>query len=120
MMSTGSKIKTWFREQKDASISYVVEGALRKQLEQYGQVLDFHLESKQHTATLEMHLRGDDRPVRLIIHEYEIIQNQSGTFVQVKRATVSKEWIDLLLREFLLGRPFLVPEKYAQWAKMLL
>ena len=119
-MNTGSKMKDWFHKQKDASVSMVAEKMLQKYLEPYGRLLDFALDSRQHTASIKLLLKGEADPVTIDIHEYELVQDPSGIYVTVKRATSSREWLTVLLRSFLLGRRLDLPEKYASYAKMLL
>jgi hypothetical protein len=119
-MNTGSKLKDWIHRQKDASVSMVAEKMLQKYLEPYGRLMDLALNSRQNTASIKVLLKGETEPLIIDIQEYELVQEPAGSYVTVKRATASREWLTLLLRTFLLGRRLDVPEKYATYAKMLL
>ena len=119
-MNAGSKLKDWIHRQKDASVSMVAEKMLQKYLEPYGRLLELALNSRQNTASIKMLLRGETEPVTIDIQEYELVQAGTGSYLTVKRATASREWLTALLRTFLLGRRLDLPEKYASYAKLLL
>jgi hypothetical protein len=93
---------------------------LQKQLEPYGRLIGFALNSRQSTASLKVLLHGETEPITIDIEEYELVQNASGTYVSVKRARTSREWLTTLVQQFLQGRRFDIPDKYATYAKMLL
>jgi len=119
-MSAASKLMGWFQDQKDNSVSFVVEKLLRGKLEAYGRLLEFNLNSRQHSAQLTLLLQGETEPLTVEIQEYQLTHDPSGSYVTVNRANTSKAWLTRLLEDFLIGRRLDIPEKYANMAKMLL
>ena len=119
-MSATDKLKSWFRQQKDNSVSFVVEKVLATKVAPYGELLDFQLHSNENRAFLKVLLRGEPDPVSLFIDEYRLRQGPAGTEVIILQARASRDWLSQLLQDFLINRPFPVPEKYAGYAKMLL
>ena len=119
-MNAAGKLKNWFQDQKDTSVSFLVEKMLQKKLERYGQLLEFKLDSRRCAAFLSLRLKGESAPVSVRIEEYQVL-NAAGTgAVVVKRASASREWLTLLLEDVVLGKPFTIPEKYASITRMLL
>jgi hypothetical protein len=119
-MSTSGKLRNWLQGQKDTSVSFLVEKMLQKKIEPFGRLLEFKLDSRQNGASLKLLLKGETEPVMLWVDEYLLVQSANQISVTVRRARASREWITALLDELLLGKPFIVPEKYAPYVKMLL
>ena|ERR1051326_279314 len=119
-MGLGSTIKDWFRTKKDDSVSFLAEKILRNKLEAYGCVIDFKLDSKRCTAVLRIVLKGESEAVTLDIQQYELGQAADGPYFVLKRIETSREWLTLVLREFVVGRTFPIPAQYATYTKLLL
>jgi hypothetical protein len=119
-MSAANKLKDWISQQKDNSVSLIAEQVLQKYLEPYGRLLGFALNTRQSRASLKVLLNGEAEPIMIDILEYELIQDATGTYVTVKQAKTSRDWLSALVQQFLIGRRFPIPEKYATYAKMLL
>lgn len=118
-MSDLNKLTNWLHRQKDSSTSFVLEVALQKVIAQYGRMLNFSIDSRQKTAQVEVLLKGEKEPITLIVQEYELSTDNSGTYLVIKKATASREWLSVLLDEFICGRRFPVPEKYASLTKLV-
>ncbi len=110
----------WLANPKDTSVSMVLEKVLRDQLQKYGRVLDFKLDSRQNTLRLELLLKGEQEPLSVFVDEYQLVSDATGTWVVIKRATASRDWITTLLQDFVLSRRIPIPDKYASISKMLL
>ena len=119
-MSIGASLKNWFQTQKDHSVSLIAERMLRAKLEPYGSVTEFSLDSKRNTASLSLLLRGEAEPVTVDIQEYDLAHEADSHYFVVKQVATSREWLTRLLQDFVIGQRFLIPEKYANYAKMLL
>jgi hypothetical protein len=119
-MSATGKFMSWLQQKKDHSVSFVIEKLLAKKLAPYGQLLAFQLHSAENRASCRVLLRGETEPVTLSVDEYRLTQDATGTALTVVQACASREWLSQLLRDFLVGRSFPVPEQYASYARMLL
>lgn len=115
-----SKLKAWLHEQKDLSVAYILRKLLQKKLEAYGTIQSFELDSQSSKLSAEVLLKGETDPITLHIEEYELREEPGGTFVTVRRASASRAWISLLVKEFLTGKSFLVPPEYARLVRAVL
>jgi hypothetical protein len=113
-------LKNWLQGQKDNSVSFLAEKMLAKRLEPYGRLVSFKLNSRERSATLELLLDGEKESVTVEVQEYVMAGNPNGTSIMVKRARASRPWLNTLLADFVLGRPFPVPEQYAAYLRNLL
>jgi hypothetical protein len=119
-MSTRRTFTQWLHDRKDASVSFVLEKAMQNRLEKFGRILDLRIDSRHHTLLLELLLKGEKEPTTLAVQEYQITEEGDQTWITIKKANSSREWISILLEEFLFHKPILIPKAYAGWAKMLL
>jgi hypothetical protein len=83
-------------------------------------MLNLSIDSKLKTIHIEVQLKGEKDPTTIIIHEYAIITEGSQTSILVKKAASSKEWMDLLIRDFVEDRKFPIPQNYANTLKIVL
>lgn len=111
---------TWLQEQKDNSVGFVIRKLLQQKLEPYGDIQSFELDSKSNTLSIKILLKGEMEPISLLVDEYEMRHEPSGTFFIIHRASASREWISRLLSDFLLGKPLAVPPEYASIARKIL
>ena len=119
-MGTSDNLKNWMQGRKDSSVSFVLQKVLQKWIEPYGVLEEFKIDSRQGSASVQIRLKGEPEPVTLQVQEYQLLSNESGQFITLHRASASREWLNLALRDFVLGRPFPIPEAYAGYAKMIL
>ena len=120
MNTAGSKLKNWLHSQKDSSVSFMAEKMLQKKLEPYGQILDFQLNSREHSAVLQLLLKGETQALTLFVDEYGVTQDKEGSWVTVRRARASRDWLTRALQDFVVGKPMLIPEQFAGVARLLL
>jgi hypothetical protein len=118
--SPTERIKSWFHRKRDSSVSYVMEKLIAKQLEPYGRVVDLRIDSGRKQVELDLLLKGELEIISLFIDAYELRQEADTTYFAIKRVRASREWIQLLTQQFLLGKRFLIPHNYATVAKLIL
>ena len=119
MMSTSKKLSDWIRRPKDSSTAFVLERLLGKALARYGRISSLRFDSRQKTAQIELLLHGEKEALTLRIEDYELIQEGAATFAIIKQASASREWVSALLEDFVRGKRFPVPEKYAAIIRMV-
>ncbi|MHC1764280.1 MAG: hypothetical protein AB9869_08235 [Verrucomicrobiia bacterium] len=111
---------SWLQDQKDSTVSFVLEKVLRKKVERYGRLVEFKLDSRSAQASITLALHGEADPVTIWIDEYHLISHRDGTSVSIAKARTSREWLTLLVQDFLLGRAFPIPAEYASYVKLVL
>ena len=75
-----------------------------------GTMTTLEIDSKNKKASLELELKGETQPLRVDIADYEVTTAEGKTFIEIREFTTSREWINVLAREFLKGKKFEVPE----------
>ena len=89
-------------------------------LKPYGTLTDLQLDTKRRTIDAELELKGEARPVRIQVAEYELIEESDSTYLILKSVTTSREWLTALTRDFLVGRPLKLPAAVRSYLPMLL
>lgn len=82
-------------------------------------MLNFYIDSRQKTIQFEVFLKGETEPLNVIVQEYEIVSEGAETFIVAKKAVASREWVNTLIHQFVIGQKFLLPDKYASLVKMV-
>jgi hypothetical protein len=119
-MNMGSSFARWLHEQKDASVSFILQKAVKTRLEKFGRVLELRIDSRQNILFLELLLKGENEPVSVSLEDYKITQEGDQTWITINKGKSSREWINAVIEEFVLHKAFLIPAPYAGWAKMIL
>lgn len=119
-MSATGKLKGWLRDQKDTSVSFVLQKLVQKRLERYGTVNDLKIDSRRQSASIQLLAKGEVEPILLTVEKYLVTQDSSGSFVTIQNARASREWLTLLLEDVVLGKSFPIPEEYASYVKLVL
>ena len=82
---------------------------LQQKLKRFGTMTSLHIDSKQKTIRLELELKGESTPITVEVDGYELVQQNDETFLRLKNVSTSREWMTVLMREFLPGQQFKVP-----------
>ncbi len=79
--------------------------------------LNFDLDTKEKSASLEIKLIGEEDPIEVSVEKYEILfdkKSYEGTyFIKAKKLSCSKEWMEGLLNRFVKNQKIPIPEEYA-------
>lgn len=89
--------------------SFIKTRAASKIMGDYGEMVEikFDPENKHLIASLE--LAGESDPIEIEITDYEFVESGEKTKLIVRQATVDREWINLLIRDLLIGTPISLP-----------
>jgi len=80
-------------------------------LSKYGKITDLGIDRDIHKLNVYILLKGEDIPIKLNIHKYEIIKNGLTTSFIIKEANSDRDWVNAIINNFILGKEFLVPSK---------
>ena len=106
---------------KGQALSLAGKQILAAYLEKYGAMINFSVNPETHTIKLEMLLKGEKEPVQMTLRGYEIIEPAGGKpAFRVAEASASREWVEVVLREFVAGRSIELPASAAPLLKLLL
>ena len=119
-MSWSDKLKGAIGAVKDTGASAAIRLWVARELADYGELLDFSFNSRQRSVELHVLLKGETERLTVQVEDYEITRQGEADWVIVKRAQASREWVNAVLRNFVIGKPQLIPEQYAGMAKLIL
>jgi hypothetical protein len=78
-----------------------------------GEMTELSIDTKKRAVRLRLALRGEAEPIEVVIEKYQLTRRGDHLMLTVKGATSSREWVSALLREVMVGRSIVVPEKMA-------
>lgn len=110
---------SFFGDLKDRTVSLTARRLLAAPLAPYGEMLNLQLDSQNKTLSLEMLLKGEREPVRLTLAGYEILDGNPPR-LRVNGATASREWVEVLVNQFLVGKTVELPANLAPVLRLLL
>ena len=83
-------------------------------------MVQFKLDSERKTIEMEVMLKGEAEPLYVKIGRYAWVNEGNKAYIQMHDIRTSREWIDLVAREYVEGRRFEVPENIAKLAGVLI
>jgi hypothetical protein len=119
-MSWTNLVKGAINQVKDSGASTAIERWLGRELADYGEVLDFKISSAERHAQLHVLLKGEKAALTVTIEDYELSSQGGEDFIIVKRAHASREWVNSVLRNFLINKKHKIPAQYSSMARLVL
>lgn len=72
---------------------------LNLKIKSYGIMTALKIDRENKTVSLELELKGEVQPIKITVSNYNIVENDKGTFIEVGEITTSREWMNALLAE---------------------
>ncbi|MGV3773607.1 MAG: hypothetical protein ACO1QB_11940 [Verrucomicrobiales bacterium] len=119
-MSLAGSIRGLFAHAKDAGASKLATHAIQNQIKEYGEMIDLKINSQDKTIEVELLLKGEQQPMRFKIEKYELVDGPETDFIIVHRATASREWMDTLVQNFMVGKSIPIPHKQSRLLRLAL
>ncbi len=119
-MKLGEKMCDLLVQGKDLGTAAVLERAVEKPVAPFGQISEVSINSREHKIKCGVLLKGESEVTILTVEEYELVEETGQLFLVVRRAVVSKEWLNVVVQEFLIGKKIPLPHKYARIIKLVL
>lgn len=119
-MSWANLVKGAINQVKDTGASTAIQRWLAKEMADYGEVIDFNINSGQRKAELHVLLKGERERLTVNIEDYEISTEGQESFIVVRRAHASREWVNAVLRNFVINKKHKIPDQYSSMARMVL
>lgn len=89
-------------------------------LKPYGTLTALKLDTMAGTIEAELELKGETQPVRLHVQEYELREKDGRVFFVIRRIATSREWLTTLARDFVVDKPFELPDSVKKFLPMIL
>jgi len=107
------------RKLKERALSKTVQTVLNTQMGAYGKVVMLTLDTSLKELSAEIALKGESETVCLKSARYELFKKDAKHYIRFNEIETSRIWMNHLAAEYLEGRVFEVPQKYAAVLKAL-
>ena len=94
---------------RDGLASGVVKSLLGGRIERYGRLLDLRIHSRGRSLSAVVLLAGEREEIEVEVGKYRIVGERGAHALVVERASASREWIQLLLEDFVVGKRLPIP-----------
>jgi hypothetical protein len=94
---------------KNGVVEAVAKAFLNQKLQKFGAVTRLQIDSKGKTIAAELALKGEATPILINVDSYEVQQKAGDTFIVIRSARASREWIGAIVTEFVVGQPLKIP-----------
>lgn len=113
-----------FTSLKDKGLATVVRpvlnGALRSRLKGAAVMLDLDIDSQNKRITCSVGLAGETEPIKVTVHEYEIVNEDGDAYLRFGGIETSREWMTVLVQTIMPSRRISIPPRYAGLIKLAL
>ncbi|HEY4281685.1 MAG TPA: hypothetical protein VGM62_01390 [Chthoniobacterales bacterium] len=111
--------RSLFQRSKDATVGFAARVAINTKLRGIGEITELSIDTKKKSLRARVELVGENEPIQIEILKYHLQNDASGMQFTIDDATASREWMNVVLREFLIGQRFPVPAKAEALLKLL-
>jgi len=105
---------------KDKALSKAILIILNKKLKRFGTIYELKLDTKNKKITLKIGLKGELEPLLATIHRYEIKEIEDKHYLIVHGIETSREWINLVAKEYFDNERFEIPKKLVKMTKVVI
>jgi hypothetical protein len=107
------------RGSKDAALALGVRSYVNAKFSRIGQMTALSVDTQKRTVHLRLELAGEDEPIDIHVKKYSLERRSAGASLTIADAVASREWLTEVLREFVIGRQFAIPDRAATILKLL-
>jgi len=80
---------------------------------------ELSIDTKKRRVRVRLELLGEAEPIEVEITKYSLKNKESAARLTIEEATASREWLNVALREFVVGRTIDLPAKAGTLLKLL-
>lgn len=105
---------------KDLALSIAIKKVVNMKIEKFGEIskLEFNTDTK--TINVEVKLKGETEDLQVFVNKYDIKEEDSKHYLVVNHIKSSKEWLSLVLEEYVNNEKFKVPAEYVKILKAVI
>lgn len=96
-MSIISRILDSAKKMRDTILPVAAKPLINHYLEDYGEMLNFKIDSENKKFFIEVLLKGEDSSIWLELEDYELVKEEEGSYLTFKNAKASREWMDVAI-----------------------
>ena len=105
---------------KDKALSKAILTILNKKLKKFGIISELKLDTKSKKITFKVGLKGELEPLLVTVHRYEIREIEEKYYLVAHDIETSREWINLLAKEYFDNEKFEIPKKLVKMTKAVI
>jgi len=105
---------------KDIALSATIKKLLNMKIENYGTINLLELDSNEKTMKIDVSLKGEETILQAKVHKYSIEQKGEEYFLVLHDVETSREWINLVIEDYLNKEEFKLPEQYISIIKAVI
>ena len=105
---------------KDIALSTAIKMAINKVITKYGSVVKLELDSQEKKIDLEVFLKGEKDILKVKVNQYSIEEKNHKNFLILKDVKTSREWLNLVIKNYLSSQEFEIPNEYAKIVKAVI
>ena len=104
---------------KDRLGERAVQWLINRKLRALGRMTTLSIDSKARIIQLKLDLKGDPAPVEVTLRDYRVVEENEATFLEFRAVETSREWMNVLLEQYVTQRRLEIPAK-ARLLKLVL
>jgi len=109
-----------FNMAKDIALSSTGKSLLNRKLDRFGEISHLNLDSTKDEIELEVLLKGELAPLKVILKGYTFTQRDGVHYISIQNIKTSREWLNHVVQDYVHGKEFQVPKKYVRLIKKIL
>ena len=113
------EVRAFLRRSKDATLAFTARIGVNSKLKGIGEMTELSIDTKTRRVRMRFELVGEGEPIEVEITKYSLKNEDSEARLTIEEATASREWLNVALREFVVGRTIQIPAKAAALLKLL-
>jgi hypothetical protein len=94
---------------KAGALEATAKALINQKIEKFGAVTRLQIDSKRKTVLAELALKGEAAPIQFDVDAYEVTEQDGECYLTIRKIRASREWLDALLQEVVIGRPWKIP-----------
>lgn len=83
-------------------------------------MLKLDLDSKKKRLSAELMLEGEAEPLYITVERYELFEENDVHYLRIQEVSTSRIWLNTLAEQYLEGRRFEIPSKYAHLLRIVM
>ena len=100
-------------------MAFAARVAINTKLRSIGQMTEISIDTKNKRVRVRLELLGEKEPIDVEILRYSLKEKGETTCITIEEATSSREWVTVVLRDFVVGQDFALPTKAGAVLKFL-
>ena len=100
-------------------MAFTVRVAINTKLRSIGQMTELSIDTKNKRVCVRLELLGEKELIDVEILRYSLKEKGETTYITIEEVTSSREWVTVVLRDFVVGQDFALPAKAGVVLKLL-